>query len=104
MSGTPSDCLTALEALSPVDGRYPAATAPLRGLPVEAGLIRERIRIEALWLLHLAEAVPQLASAALTPAVSERARQLAQQPDEAAAAAVKSIEERINHDANGGAD
>ena len=43
-----------LDALSPVDGRYRAATEPLRGLLSEAGLIRERIRVEALWLLHLA--------------------------------------------------
>jgi hypothetical protein len=47
MSGSPSDCLTALEALSPVDGRYRTTTEPLRGLLSEAGLIRERIRISA---------------------------------------------------------
>ncbi|HEV3181364.1 MAG TPA: adenylosuccinate lyase [Steroidobacteraceae bacterium] len=98
MSASPSDCLTALEALSPVDGRYRSATAPLRSLLSEAGLIRERIRIEARWLLHLSAAVPQLAGARLSPAVSERAQQLARAPDEAAPAAVKSIEGRINHD------
>ena len=98
MSGSPSDSLPALEALSPVDGRYRAATAPLRGLLSEAGLIRERIRIEAQWLLHLAAAVPQLPGAALAPAVRERARQLAQEPETSAAAAVKAIEARINHD------
>jgi adenylosuccinate lyase len=98
MSGSPSDSLPALEALSPVDGRYRAAAAPLRGLLSEAGLIRERIRIEAQWLLHLAAAVPQLPGATLTPAVRERARQLAQEPETAAAAAVKAIEARINHD------
>ena len=98
MSGSPSDCLPALEALSPVDGRYRAATEPLRALLSEAGLIRQRIRIEAQWLLQLAAAVPQLAGASLSPAVSECARQLAQAPAESAAAAVKSIEARINHD------
>src|SRR5215472_14217886 len=98
MSGSPSDCLTALEALSPVDGRYRTITAPLRALLSEAGLIRERVRIEARWLLHLAAAVPQLAGATLSPVVSERAQQLAEAPDEAAPAAVKSIEARINHD------
>ena len=98
MSGSPSDCLSALEALSPVDGRYRAATEPLRALLSEAGLIRQRIRIEAQWLLQLAAAVPQLAGASLSPAVSECARQLAQAPAESAAAAVKSIEARINHD------
>jgi len=98
MSGSPSDCLTALEALAPVDGRYRTITEPLRGLLSEAGLIRERVRIEARWLLHLAAAVPQLAGATLSPAVSERAEQLAEAPDAAAPLAVKSIEARINHD------
>jgi adenylosuccinate lyase len=98
MSASPSDCLPALEALSPVDGRYRAATAPLRALLSEAGLIRERIRIEAQWLLHLSAAVPSLAGAALGAAVGDRARELARAPPEAAATAVKSIEARINHD------
>jgi len=98
MSGSPSDCLQALEALSPVDGRYRAATEPLRALLSEGGLIRERIRIEAQWLLQLTAAAPQLAGSALSPAASECARQLAQAPDPGAAAAVKSIEARINHD------
>ena len=98
MSGSPSDCLPALEALSPVDGRYRAATAPLRGLLSEAGLIRERIRVEAQWLLHLSAAVPQLAGATLGAAVGQRARELAGAPPEGAAAEVKSIEARINHD------
>ncbi len=98
MSASSSDLLSALDALSPVDGRYRAASAPLRGLLTEGGLIRERIRIEALWLLHLAAAVPQLPGALFTPAVRERARQLASAPEPAAAPAVKAIEERINHD------
>src|SRR5215472_5909482 len=98
MSGSPSDCLPALEALTPVDGRYRAAAAPLRGLLSEAGLIRERIRVEAQWLLHLSAAVPQLTGATLGAAVGERARELARAPPETAAAAIKSIEARINHD------
>jgi len=93
-----SDSLPALEALSPVDGRYRAASTPLRALLSEAGLIRERIRIEALWLLQLAAALPQLPGAQLSAAVRERAAQLAQAPPAQAAAAVKSIEARINHD------
>src|SRR5205823_4546645 len=80
MSASSSDLLSALDALSPLDGRYRAASAPLRGLLTEGGLIRERVRIEALWLLHLAAAVPLLPGAQLTPAVRERARQLASAP------------------------
>jgi adenylosuccinate lyase len=98
MPGSPSDALSALDALSPVDGRYAAASAPLRPLLTEAALIRERVRIEAQWLLQLAAAVPQLPGAALSPAVRARAQQLAAAPDAGATAAVKAIEARINHD------
>ena len=98
MSDTPHDDLPAVLALSPVDGRYRAATAPLRALLSEAGLIRQRVRVEAAWLEHLAGAVPSLAGANLSSAVRERTRQLAHAPDAACAAAVKAIEARINHD------
>jgi adenylosuccinate lyase len=92
------DALAAVAALSPIDGRYRAATAPLRDLLSEAGLIRERVRIEAAWLLHLAAAVPRLAGAALAPAAIARARELAREPDADCAPAVKAIEAAINHD------
>jgi adenylosuccinate lyase len=98
MPASPSDAPGALDALSPVDGRYAATTAPLRQWLTEAALIRERVRIEAQWLLRLAAVAPQLPGAALTPAVRSRAQQLATAPDPGAAAAVKAIEARINHD------
>jgi len=98
MPDSPPDPLAAVAALSPVDGRYRAATEPLRDLLSEAGLIRERVRIEAAWLLHLAAAVPQLAGAALAPAAGARARELARAPDADCASAVKAIEAVINHD------
>lgn len=86
-----------LDALSPVDGRYRAASEPLRGLLSEAGLIRERIRVEALWLIHLA-AVPGCPGATLPAAVRKRAAELAHEPPAEAAEAVKAIEATINHD------
>ena len=89
---------SSIDALSPIDGRYRAATEPLRALLSEAGLIRERIRIEALWLLELAAAVPQLPHATLSTTVRQRAQELARDPGELAAPAVKKIEARINHD------
>jgi adenylosuccinate lyase len=98
MPASPSDAPSALNALSPVDGRYASVTAPLRAQLTEAALIRERIRIEAEWLLALSAAVPQLAGASLSQAVRQRAQQLAASPDDGAAAAVKVIETRINHD------
>jgi adenylosuccinate lyase len=93
-----ANALSAVDALSPVDGRYRAATEPLRGLLSEAGLIRERIRVEAQWLLHLSASVPQLAGASLSTEVAARARQMAREPDAEAALAVKAIEARTNHD------
>ena len=89
---------SSIEALSPIDGRYRVATEPLRTLLSESGLIRERIRIEALWLLHLSAAVPQLPHAVLAKAVRRRAEELAHDPGALAAPAVKEIEARINHD------
>jgi adenylosuccinate lyase len=87
-----------IDALSPIDGRYRSATEPLRALLSEAGLIRERIRIEAHWLLHLSATVPQLPYAVLPAPVRRRAEELAREPGELAAPAVKEIEARINHD------
>ncbi len=57
-----------LSALSPVDGRYRAATAGLAQLLSEGGLVRERIRVEALWLQQLAESLPHLPAASFSRA------------------------------------
>ena len=95
MSATDSAALT---ALSPLDGRYRRATEPLRELLSETGLIRERIRIEAQWLLHLARAAPMLPGAALSTAVRQCAQALAEHPPQDAAGLVKGIEARTNHD------
>jgi adenylosuccinate lyase len=89
---------TSLDALSPVDGRYRAATEPLRGVLSEGGLIRERIRVEALWVTHLAAAAPRFAGSTLPEAVRSRAAELATNPPAGAAEAVKAIESKINHD------
>ena len=92
--------LDSLDALSPVDGRYARSTEPLRAHLSEAALIRERIRIEAEWLLMLAAERPAgLAAAANIPAaVLAIARGLAAEVPPGAAAAVKAIEQRTNHD------
>jgi adenylosuccinate lyase len=89
---------TSLDALSPVDGRYRAATEPLRGVMSESGLIRERIRVEALWVTHLAAAAPRFAGSKLPGSVRDRAADLAKNPPVDAAEAVKAIESKINHD------
>jgi adenylosuccinate lyase len=94
----PAPSTAALDALSPVDGRYADKCAELRPLFSEAGLVRRRTRVEALWFLHLARdlRLPELAG--LRPSVVATAEALANEaaPDEAAA--VKAEERRINHD------
>ncbi|HUG72394.1 MAG TPA: adenylosuccinate lyase [Steroidobacteraceae bacterium] len=88
-----------LTALSPVDGRYRAATEGLAGLLSEAGLVRERIRVEALWLLQQAESLQgQHAALPFASAVLQRIEELAEDPGAGSPAVVKAIEQRINHD------
>jgi adenylosuccinate lyase len=87
-----------LTALSPVDGRYRAATEGLAQILSESGLVRERIRVEALWMLQLGEELRELPVSAFAPAVRTRLEQLAADPGADSATIVKSIEKRINHD------
>jgi adenylosuccinate lyase len=87
-----------LTALSPVDGRYAAAVAPLRDYFSEAALIRERIRVEALWFLLLTAPPAPLLRAPVSSAVRTSAAALAEEPAADAPGAVKEIEQRINHD------
>src|SRR5580658_3038314 len=88
---------SSLTALSPVDGRYAATVAPLREYFSEAALIRERIRIEALWFLELVDAAPLLREP-LPETVRASAAGLARSPPPEAPLRVKTIERRINHD------
>jgi adenylosuccinate lyase len=90
--------LSSLNALSPLDGRYAASAEPLRGYFSEAALIRERVRVEALWFRLLADPKLSLLEVALPAAVNERVEQLVADPGEQCASTVKSIERRINHD------
>ncbi|MGH8231172.1 MAG: adenylosuccinate lyase [Steroidobacteraceae bacterium] len=89
--------VSALTALSPVDGRYAGAAAPLREYFTEAALIRERIRVEALWFTQLNAARSPLPSSVPAP-VAQCAVDLARDPPADAPAAVKILEQRINHD------
>ena len=87
-----------LTALSPLDGRYATVAAPLRSYFSESALIRERLRVEALWFTWLVQPGTRLLAQPLPAAVLACAAQLAAQPPAEAPAAVKLIESRINHD------
>lgn len=90
--------LSALTAISPVDGRYASKTSALRPIFSEYGLIRYRVIVEIRWLQALAQeaGIPEV------PAFSAQANSLL---DELArtfsledAQRVKDIEKTTNHD------
>lgn len=90
--------LSALTAVSPVDGRYGSKTADLRSIFSEYGLIRFRVEVEIRWLQQLAEhpAIEEV------PAFSESTNgflnAIVSDFSEDDAAAIKTIERTTNHD------
>jgi adenylosuccinate lyase len=89
--------LSALSALSPLDGRYAAKLGALRPLLSEYGLMRCRVQVEVEWFVALSEAgfaeFPPL-----PPLAHERLQALARDFAEADAEAIKAIERTTNHD------
>ncbi|MEY4427316.1 MAG: hypothetical protein RLZZ182_5, partial [Pseudomonadota bacterium] len=54
--------LSALTALSPLDGRYAAKVAALRPLLSEFGLMHRRVQVEIEWFIALSDAgLPEFA-------------------------------------------
>jgi len=89
---------TTIEALSPLDGRYAGKLAAVRYLFSEAGLMRERARIECGWLLALAGGPGAPALATLPLEARGWLEKLAEDPASTDVAAIKNIEARTNHD------
>ena len=89
--------LTALSALSPLDGRYASKVAALRPLLSEFGLMHRRVQVEVEWFIALSDA----GLAEFKP-LSEAARGLLRglvlRFSEADAQAIKDIERTTNHD------
>jgi adenylosuccinate lyase len=90
--------LTALTAISPVDGRYADKTKSLRQYFSEYGLIRARVEVEVRWL-HLLGANSEIAE---VPKLSESAEAFLNSMVEnfsvEDAAEIKEIERTTNHD------
>ena len=89
--------LSALTALSPLDGRYASKVAALRPLLSEFGLMHRRVQVEVEWFIALSDA-----GFNEFPPLSEAARGLLRglvarfsEPD---AQAIKDIERTTNHD------
>jgi adenylosuccinate lyase len=86
------------DALSPLDGRYAGKLAAVRHVFSEAGLMRERVRVECAWYLALA-AGPAAASLAKLPRPArDLLTALSEDPAATDVAAIKQIEARTNHD------
>lgn len=92
-----SNMLTALTAISPVDGRYRSKTEKLAGYFSEQALIRYRIRVEVEYFIALCELpLPQLAG--VDRSAFAALRQLYTDFSTADAQRVKEIEAVTNHD------
>lgn len=90
--------LSALSAISPIDGRYGSKTIALRPIFSEFGLIRARVEVEIRWLCRLADhpeisEVPQLSSDAKALLDS-----IVDNFSEADAQEIKKTESVTNHD------
>ena len=90
--------LSALTAISPIDGRYASKTTTLRDCFSEFALIRERVRVELHWLIHLSanagiEELPEITGDTKTALL-----QIGEQFSVEDAAEVKEIESTTNHD------
>ena len=90
--------LSALTALSPLDGRYHSKLEGLRGHFSEYGLIRYRVLIEIEWLKALSNEAGIKELPPFSPATIAHLVQLVAQFSEADADQIKAIERRTNHD------
>ncbi|NND68382.1 MAG: adenylosuccinate lyase, partial [Halioglobus sp.] len=90
--------LSALTAVSPIDGRYGGKTAALREIFSEYGLIKRRVLVEVRWLQCLAShpGIPEVP--ALSPGADRALETLVEEFGEVDARRIKDIEATTNHD------
>ena len=84
--------------LSPLDGRYASATAPLQPYLCEAALNRYRIHVEVEWLIFLCERAVIPGVGALPDSAVAYLRALPEKFDDAAARELAIIEAETRHD------
>ena len=90
--------LSALTAVSPIDGRYGAKTQALREVFSEYGLIKRRVLVEIRWLQQLASAAEIVEVPALSLEANQLLERIADQFNETDAQRIKNIEATTNHD------
>jgi adenylosuccinate lyase len=90
--------ISALTAISPIDGRYSDQSEPLRAIFSEYGLIHNRVRIEISWLIALSKdteikEVPKFSTKLIT-----KLNFIVKNFSQKDAQAIKKIEKVTNHD------
>jgi adenylosuccinate lyase len=90
--------LSALTAVSPVDGRYGSKTVALRSIFSEFGLIKYRVQVEVRWLQKLAECDAIAEVPALSADANAALNSITENFSEVDAARIKAIESTTNHD------
>ncbi|MGK0441440.1 MAG: adenylosuccinate lyase [Pseudohongiellaceae bacterium] len=90
--------LSALSAISPIDGRYGSKTSSLRTVFSEFGLIKNRVTVEIRWLQKLAQH-PQITEVpAFDAEANDTLNNIVANFSEQDAQAIKDIEATTNHD------
>ena len=90
--------LSALSAISPVDGRYGSKTAALRPIFSEFGLIKYRVTVEVRWLQKLAATDGIAEVPAFSPQANALLDSIVENFSEQDAQRIKTIEATTNHD------
>ena len=90
--------LSALTAVSPVDGRYGSKTTELRGIFSEFGLLKYRVQVEVRWLQKLASTDHIQEVPAFSDTANKVLDTIVAEFNETDAARIKEIERTTNHD------
>ncbi len=90
--------LSALTALSPVDGRYASKTSALREFFSEYGLIKHRVLVEVRWLQALANEPAIAEVPKFSDAANDYLEAILTNFSEIDAQQIKDIERTTNHD------
>lgn len=90
--------LTALSAVSPIDGRYGSKTSQLRDIFSEYGLIRFRVLVEVRWLQQLSQHAQIAEVQPFSDAANQMLNDLVDNFSIEQAQRIKEIENTTNHD------
>ncbi len=90
--------LSALSAVSPIDGRYGSKTSALRSIFSEFGLIKYRVQVEVRWLQKLAQHTQISEITPFSKEADDVLNAIVSQFSEEDAGRIKAIEATTNHD------